>query len=113
MKINSYSFGSIEIDGKHYTKDVIIFPDRVMSPWWRKEGHFLQIEDLKDYITDEYSKIIIGTGYYGTMRVSEDTLAFLKEKGMETIIKKSTDAVRYYNDLSETRGVIAAIHLTC
>jgi len=113
MRINSYSFGSIEIDGKHYTKDVIIFPDRVMSPWWRKEGHLLQIDDLKDYITDEYSKIIIGTGYYGTMRVSEDTLAFLKDKGIETIIEKSTDAVRYYNDLSDTGDVIAAIHLTC
>jgi hypothetical protein len=113
MRINSYSFGAIEIDGKHYTKDVIIFPDRVISPWWRKEGHLLQIEDLKDYITDEYSKIIIGTGYYGTMRVSEDTLMFLKEKGLETVIDKSSEAVKHYNNLSDTSSVIAAIHLTC
>ena len=41
MRIDRYAFGNIVIDGKAYTKDVIIFPDRVYSPWWRKDGHFL------------------------------------------------------------------------
>lgn len=35
--INSYDFGRIVVDGKAYTSDVIIFPDRVNSYWWRKE----------------------------------------------------------------------------
>jgi len=29
MKIDSYSFGRIVIDGQVYTSDVIIYPDRV------------------------------------------------------------------------------------
>ena len=47
MKIDSYSFGRIVINGKTYTSDVIIFPDKVDASWWRKEGHLLQLADGK------------------------------------------------------------------
>ena len=50
MKIDKYNFGSITINGKEYTKDVIIFPDRVSAPWWREEGHNLSLKDLKEVI---------------------------------------------------------------
>ncbi len=50
MKIEHYSFGTITIDGKSYTSDVIIYPERVDSSWWRKQGHSLHIVDLKDVI---------------------------------------------------------------
>jgi hypothetical protein len=46
MMITSYDFGHIIIDGKRYTSDLIVFPDRVKVGWWRKEGHRLQLEDL-------------------------------------------------------------------
>ncbi|RLI30667.1 hypothetical protein DRO48_02760, partial [Candidatus Bathyarchaeota archaeon] len=45
--IEAYGFGYIVVDGKRYTSDVIIFPDRVMDGWWRKEGHRLYVDDLK------------------------------------------------------------------
>ena len=62
MKIEKYSFGSITINGKEYTKDVIIFPDKVLSPWWREEGHSLSLKDLKDVIESAPNLLIIGTG---------------------------------------------------
>jgi len=33
--IESYSFGQMVIDGQEYTSDLIIFPDRINSSWWR------------------------------------------------------------------------------
>ena len=63
MRIDSYSFGIIMIDGKTYTSDVIVFPERVFSPWWRKEGHFLRMEDLAEVLREKPDIIVIGTGY--------------------------------------------------
>ena len=48
--INSYQFGLIVINRRRYTRDVIIFPDRVLDGWWRKEGHRLYVEDLKEVL---------------------------------------------------------------
>ena len=50
MKITSYGFGRIVIDGKTYDKDVIILPEAVVSPWWRAEGHVLTPADLGDVV---------------------------------------------------------------
>jgi hypothetical protein len=113
MRITHYAFGRIVIEGNEYSKDVIIFPDHVFSPWWRKEGHLLQIEDLSDIIKVEASTLIIGTGYFGTMRVPEDTMNYLTSRGIEVIVEKTGKAVRIYNDLSSEKTVIAAFHLTC
>ncbi|MHA1839475.1 MAG: hypothetical protein ACTSYO_05915 [Candidatus Ranarchaeia archaeon] len=37
--IDKYEFGCIVIRGQEYTSDVIVFPDRVIDGWWRKERH--------------------------------------------------------------------------
>ncbi len=49
MKIDSYSFGSIQIDGKDYSTDVILLGGDVKSPWWREAGgHVYAVEDFED-----------------------------------------------------------------
>ena len=47
-KIDSYHFGQIIINGKKYTSDVIIFPDRVQGDWWRNESHELSLKDIAE-----------------------------------------------------------------
>ncbi len=65
MKITHYSFGKITINGTAYTSDVIIYPARVDSHWWRDNGHLLKVSDLTDVIAAKPAVLIIGTGYYG------------------------------------------------
>jgi hypothetical protein len=114
MEIEKYSFGSITINGKVYTKDVIIFPDKVFCPWWREEGHSLSLIDLKEVIELKPTFLIIGTGAYGVMKVPETTLKALKEKNIETVTSKTGEAVKIYNKkLLENKNVIACLHLTC
>lgn len=113
MKIEHYSFGKITIDGKTYTSDVIIFPDRVNSSWWRKEGHLLQIVDITDIMSAGLPVLIIGTGLYGTMRVPEETLEYLKSNRVEIYIENTQKAVKLYNEISTKKPTIAALHLTC
>ena len=113
MKIENYSFGRVTINGKDYTSDVIIYPDRVDSSWWRKEGHRLQIDDLKDIIGANPEVLIVGTGAYGVMAVSNETAEFLKKKGIRLITEKTRNACDTYNKISGSGRVIAALHLTC
>lgn len=113
MTIEHYSFGRITINGKTYTRDLIIFPDRINPSWWRKEGHLLQLEDLEEVIKERPELLIIGTGYYGVMRVPEELLKILSAKGIEVIVKKTAEAVEIYNKGYTSMKTVACLHLTC
>jgi hypothetical protein len=113
MKIEHYSFGTITIDGKSYTSDVIIYPERVDSSWWRKQGHSLHIVDLKDVIPAGPEILIVGTGHSGAMVVPEETLSYLKSKGIDVYIARTDKAVELFNKFQKNKKTIAALHLTC
>ena len=113
MVISDYSFGRIVINGINYSKDVIIFPDRVCSSWWRGEGHLLHIDDLAEVVKSDISDLVIGTGFYGTMKVPSEVIEFLNNKGITTSIEKTPEAVEVYNRIVLKRAAIAALHITC
>lgn len=113
MKIEHYSFGSITVDGKTYTSDVIIYPGRVDSSWWRKEGHNLHIVDLTDVINAKPQVLVIGTGASGLMKVPKETLSHIESKGIEVHVERTDKAVELFNKLQKDKTVIAAFHLTC
>ena len=71
--IERYSFGLIKINGKEYTSDVIIYPQKVVVPWWRKEGHSLVPEDITEIIKYRPDLLIIGRGVSGCLVIPEPT----------------------------------------
>lgn len=111
--IESYSFGQITIDSKKYTSDVLIFPDRVNSNWWRKSGHKLCVEDIEEVIKEEPEILVVGKGNPGLMNVSSEVKELLKSKGIELIIENTKSACKRFNELIKSKKVIAALHLTC
>lgn len=111
--IDSYEFGRIVIDGKTYTSDVIIYPDRVKGDWWRREGHELSIDDLDDVVYSRPAVIVVGTGNPGIMRVLPEVEKLIKSKGIELVIQPTGEACRTYNRLYSDKRVIAMLHLTC
>lgn len=114
MKIESYSFGVIKIDGTEYRNDVIVFPDRVSPNWWRKEGHSLCMEDLKEVLDYSPDMLIIGVGANGVMEVPEAAKNRLQEKGIRTVIEKTTAAVDIFNrEIEQGTRAVGAFHLTC
>ncbi len=112
MKIESYDFGKIKIDGKKYANDVIIFTDRV-SDWWREESHWVLIDDFKEVIEKNPKTLVIGTGYSGLMNVLAETKKFLEDLGIKVIIEPTKKACDIFNKLSEKGEVVAALHLAC
>lgn len=113
MRIDSYSFGKIVIDGTTYRSDVIIYPDRVDAPWWRKQGHLLQIEDLAEVLEARPEILVIGTGYSGIMRVPHELLRLIEGKGIMVRAERTSKAAEVYNEREPGKIAIAALHITC
>ena len=111
--IDSYDFGKIVIDGKHFTSDVIIYPDRIDANWWRKEGHELHPDDLTEVVEEKPAVLVVGTGKWGLMEVLPETRDFLQSKGIKLIVEETDDACQTYNRLRGSERVVAALHLTC
>ena len=111
--IDSYDFGQIIIDGKRYNSDLVLFPDRVKDDWWRKMGHRLQMEDLKDVLEAKPEVLVVGTGYYGAMTVPTETRKHVESEGIELIVEKTAKACKTFNRLVTSRKAVAALHLTC
>jgi len=111
--IDSYDFGRIVINGKRYNRDLIVFPDKVKDGWWRKEGHRLHVEDLKDVLEAKPKVLVVGTGYSGLMRVPPETRKYVESEGIELIAQNTAEACETFNRLVKSRKVVAALHLTC
>jgi hypothetical protein len=111
--IDSYEFGEIVINGRRYSSDVIVYPDRVKNDWWRKEGHQLCIDDLGDVLERNPDVIVVGTGDPGLMEVLSETQKHIKSKGVKLVIQSTGEACRTCNQLSPSHKVIALLHLTC
>lgn len=113
-RIESYSFGSMTIDGARYTKDVIIFPDgRILSPWWRNQGHVLTPDDLLELLASKPDVIVCGTGAMGVMRPVAELHNYLATHNIDFIAQRSSVAVQTYNSLADKKRVGGCFHLTC
>lgn len=112
-KVESYEFGKMVVDGQTHTNDLILLPDRVISDWWRDQGHRLSINDLEEVFDTQPEILVVGTGARGVMTVPRETRQAIREAGMELEIAETGDAWRTYNDLRSKRRAAGAFHLTC
>lgn len=113
MHIDRYEFGHMVIDGQAFRTDLLIWPGRIKSDWWRREGHLLQLEDVTEALAADPQVLVVGTGNPGNLRVDPDLADYLQEKGIDLIIKPTREAVPVINDLAPRRRLAAALHLTC
>ncbi len=111
--IESYDFGRMDVDGRTYTSDLIIFPDRVNDSWWRKSGHKLCLADIEDVLKEEPEALVVGTGFYGIMSVEDEVKSYAQSQGIELIIAKTKKAAQSYNEFASKKKTIGAFHLTC
>ena len=113
MMIETYHFGLIVIKGQKYTSDLIIFPDRIQSSWWRESGHRLSLKDLESALKEEPEILVVGTGFTGLMKVQEEVKKYAREKEITLIIEKTKKATQRFNEFSLAKKTIGAFHLTC
>lgn len=116
FKVDHYEFGRIVINGKEYTRDVIVTPTRIIDNWWRKEGHRVCLEDLTKYgvFNEDFEIIVFGTGYHGLVVIEQEVIDELKRRGIQYIAEPTRTAVKKFNELvDQGKKVVGAFHLTC
>ena len=111
--IDSYHFGEIVINGKKYSSDIVIFPDRISDNWWRKTGHELCANDIAEVITENPEVLVVGTGASGLMKVLPEVEQVAQAQGIKLIVETTDKACNTYNRLCHSQRIIAALHITC
>ena len=111
-RLEGYEFGRVIVDGEEQTRDVIVLPGRVVSNWWRNDGHSLVLDDLDDVLDELPERLVVGTGHDGRMRPDPAAIQELRERGVEVEVLRTPEAVRRYGELNPAAAA-AALHLTC
>jgi hypothetical protein len=111
-RLEDYSFGRVVADSEEQTRDLIVLPDRVVTDWWRRDGHSLAMEDLDDVLDELPERLVLGCGADGRLRPDPAVIDALERRGVAVEALPTEEAVRRYNELDE-RTTAAALHLTC
>lgn len=112
-RVESCRFGLVVIDGQRYTRDVLIFPDRVIADWWREQGHALAVADLHPLLEHMPQVLVVGLGHVSRMQVLPETSEWLRRLGVRLIAASTPEACEDYNRLRLEQRAAAALHLTC
>ena len=112
--IEQYSFGSMIISGKRYTSDLKIINGQVFPDWWRKKGHSVAVNEVTDILSAKPDYLIIGSGKFGLMKVSDPLRVHLSNCGIQVIVKRSKTAMEIYNQMyADGKNIAGAFHLSC
>jgi len=100
-----------------YTADLIILPDETVLPnWRRKQGHVLELDDLKAVLPLKPDMIIVGTGVYDRMKMVPGLAKDLLSMDIELKTLATDAAATLFNttiDQTPEKPVSACFHLTC
>jgi hypothetical protein len=116
VKWGECSFGSLEIDGKQHTKDVVLDQGTLRKrqkkrsrPFRERFGHTPL--SLQEDIPWKCKRLVIGTGMAERLPVMEEVVAEAKRRGIDLVLRPTPEAVRLLEeDPADTNAIL---HLTC
>ena len=112
--IMNFSFGKIVVNDRTYTDDIKIVRGQVISDWWRKRGHRVDVEDIADILEASPEIVVIGKGSPGLMRTSAPLRERLATQKIGLIEKKTSRAIEVFNKLfQEGKKVAGGFHISC
>ena len=117
-RIEAATFGSITIDGRKIRNDVILRLDGSVKKHKKKlskrlygTSHTISLDEAKYVYQERAERLIIGTGQYDSVRLSEEAQAYLEKHNCRTKLAATPDAIRLWN---KAKGkVIGLFHVTC
>jgi hypothetical protein len=113
--IEDYSFGTMVINGKNYSSDLLISSSSGIHPsWWRKQGHRVEVTDIEAVLDKGTTIVLLGQGQPGRMIASDDLKTYLAARKIQLIEEPTLAAVKRMNALLSTNeSFVAGFHLTC
>ena len=74
-------------------------------------SHILSLDEAKHVYEDGAQRLMIGTGQYGNVRLSEEAADYFKRKHCQVELLPTPEAIRAWNEAEGT--VIGLFHVTC
>lgn len=117
-KVTHLSWGRLEAEGEDRPfKDAKLFPGGARDWDWNETGTRhepgVQPADAEELLDRGSTVVILSKGFHERLRVPQETLRALEDRGITVHVGETEEAVRLYNELRETEKVGALIHSTC
>ena len=116
--IDQTTFGSMTIEGSIYEHDVLIRLSGQVKKRKKKlskaiygTSHILSLDEAKHVYEDGAERLMIGTGQYGNVRLSEEAADYFKRKQCQVELLPTPEAIQAWNEAEGT--VIGLFHVTC
>jgi hypothetical protein len=116
--IQSTEFGSITVDEEVYDHDIVIRLNGNVKKRKKKlskeqygTSHTVSLAEAEHIYDDGAEHLVIGTGQYGNVKLSEEAESYFKDKACSVDLSPTPDAVKAWNKAeSKTIGMF---HVTC
>lgn len=117
-EIQTTKFGSITVGGDEYEHDVVIRLGGKVKKRKKKlskqrygSSHMLSLDEAKHILDGGAKRLIIGTGQYGSLKMSDEAERYFRKKGCSIELLPTPQAVELWN---EAEGkTIGMFHITC
>jgi hypothetical protein len=111
-RIDDISFTKLVSGGKVCRTTCLVYPDKVDSRWWRKEGTAFSPEDFDTTIASRPETVVLGVGFMNRVSVLPETLARFENEGIKCEVLDSQPAMERFNALVDSGiAVVGAFHL--
>ncbi|ASJ01884.1 hypothetical protein A3L09_00720 [Thermococcus profundus] len=118
MKLEYPVFGRIVVDGREYEHDIVIYPSgkverrkKEISKGKHGTSHKIDPEELREYVTEDFDVLIVGTGMYGRLSLLPESKKLVE--GKEVVELPTGEAVKLFNELQGRKKVLGIFHVTC
>lgn len=117
MKMKLTSFGQINIEGEHYSHDVVIECGKVRKRQKKSSKAFRDRFghtplSVQENIPWQGKKLLIGTGAYGSLPIMPEVYEEAKRRGVEVVAMPTVEVCKLVKDY-RTKDINAVLHVTC
>jgi hypothetical protein len=116
-RIARISWGRMEVEGVGSGKDWKLYPGGGRAWDWRETGteHVpgIQPADVAELLEQGAEIVVLSRGMQLVLQTTAQTLALLRERGVEVHVLETRAAVERYNALARSRPVGGLFHSTC
>jgi hypothetical protein len=116
--IDSTSFGSISVNQTILDHDIVLRWNDDIKKRKKKlskkiygTSHILSLEEAKHIYQKGTKRIIIGSGQYGALKLSEEADQYFRKKDCQVTLLPTPEAVEVWN--SAKGKVVGLFHVTC
>ena len=116
-RITGISWGRMEVEGLGAGKDFKLYPGGGRAWDWAETGtrHSpgIQPADVEELLARGATTVVLSRGMSEQLHVPPDTRRYLEERSITVYVAETREAVKIYNDLTESALVAGLFHSTC